>query len=64
MPPTIDLEKCTGCGVCVDNCLADLDVLTILDGKAGVKDADECIECGTCIEFCDEKAITLDTLEL
>ncbi len=57
MPPIIDPEKCTGCGVCVDNCLAD--VLTVLDGNASVRKADECIECGTCEESCDEDAIRL-----
>ncbi len=58
MPPTIDTEKCTGCGACVENCLTD--TLTVLDGNASIRYAGNCIECGVCEEVCLEKAIMFE----
>lgn len=55
MVVTIDEEKCTACGACVDSC--PVDALKI-DGKAKV-DPETCIDCGTCIDECPEEAITL-----
>jgi ferredoxin len=56
MAVTIDEEKCTACGTCVDSCpVAALSI----NGKAKVN-ADECIDCGTCVDECPEGAITLD----
>ncbi len=56
MAVTIDEEKCTACGSCVDVC--PVDALKI-DGKAKV-DENECIDCGTCVDECPEGAISLD----
>jgi len=56
MAVTIDEEKCTACGSCVDVC--PVDALSI-NGKAKVN-ADECIDCGTCVDECPEGAISLD----
>ena len=55
MVVTIDKEKCTACGTCVDNC--PVDAIKVED-KALV-DAGECIDCGTCIDECPESAISL-----
>lgn len=53
----IDEEKCTGCGLCIPNCVEG--ALQIIDGKARlVKDA-YCDGLGACIGECPEGAITL-----
>ncbi len=54
---TIDKEKCTGCGECVDICPSE--VLELKDEKAEVANIDECLGCESCVETCPESAITL-----
>ena len=56
MAVTIDEEKCTACGACVEAC--PVEALKI-DGKCKV-DADTCIDCGTCVDECPEGAISLE----
>jgi len=56
MAVTIDKEKCTGCGTCVDTC--PVEALKIVDSKA-VVDPDTCIDCGSCVDECPEGAIEL-----
>ena len=56
MAVTIDKEKCTGCGACVDAC--PVDALELADDKAKV-DPETCIDCGTCVDECPVEAITL-----
>jgi len=56
MAVTIDLEKCTGCGACVDTC--PVDALKLENDKA-VVDPETCIDCGTCVDECPVEAITL-----
>ena len=55
MAVTIDEEKCTGCGTCVEAC--PVEALKVND-KAKV-DEDACIDCGTCVDECPEEAISL-----
>lgn len=57
---TIDQEKCTGCGECVDICPAE--VLEMKDGKSDVANIDECLGCESCVETCPESAITLSEI--
>ncbi len=54
----IDLEKCQGCGECVDIC--PMDVLEMQDDKAVVVDLDECAGCLSCVESCPEEAIEVN----
>ncbi len=55
--PVIDVDKCEGCGQCVDTCPAE--VLEMQDGKAVVAHEDECLECESCVEVCENGAIQL-----
>ena len=48
--PRVNLEKCTGCGVCVDYCTWD--ALKIEEGKAKI-DYSKCVGCGMCTAACE-----------
>lgn len=54
-PKKINQNRCTACGICVDNCPVDainlVDALTIND---------LCIHCFNCVRLCPESAITAD----
>ncbi len=52
----IDLEKCNGCGTCVDVC--PVGAIKVSD-KAKI-DEDECIGCGVCEDECPQNALTSD----
>lgn len=58
--PTIDQEKCTGCGECVDICPSE--VLELVNEKAEAVHAEECVGCESCIEVCEQEAITVEEL--
>jgi len=51
--PEIDLDKCTGCGKCVEVC--KVGATRIVEGKA-VIDYDKCVMCGRCVVNCPEAA--------
>lgn len=53
----ISLEKCTGCGACVEACPFGA---LALDGDRAVVDRALCTFCGACVEVCGPGAITLD----
>jgi len=53
---TIDVDKCQGCGECVDICPNE--VLELKDEKAVVAN-DDCAGCESCVETCPEEAITV-----
>lgn len=57
---TIDHEKCTGCGLCVKDCVAGF--LKLQDGKSVPLDSG-CIGCGHCYAICPAEAITLEGME-
>ncbi|MDA3786384.1 MAG: 4Fe-4S dicluster domain-containing protein [Deltaproteobacteria bacterium] len=46
----VDADKCTGAGLCVDNCPTG--VYEMVDNKAVPVHAEECIGCETCMEVC------------
>ena len=57
---TIDGERCTGCGACMEVCPTG--ALYLVDGKATV-DVTLCRECEACLAICPTGAITLTTRE-
>jgi len=52
----LNLDTCTGCGVCVEACPAG--ALSLVAGKA-VINAELCTACKACIEVCPTGAITI-----
>ena len=55
MSVIITLDKCTGCGQCLEVCL--FDALALIGDKVAVKDG--CTLCGACIETCEFGALSL-----
>jgi len=53
--PRIDYEKCTGCGLCADNCPY---FAMRMENKKPVTDKSKCFGCGFCQTRCPSKAIT------
>jgi electron transport complex protein RnfB len=71
-PPMVDVEKCTGCGICVDICPQNVLVLVDLVRQPFVYCRSRlkgkvakgccivsCIACGKCARKCPEKAIEM-----
>ncbi len=62
---TIDIEKCQGCGDCVENCPNQIIAIVEENGKKYAMltgDPDECIGCLSCESSCEEGAITVTEL--
>ena len=52
MPPVINAEQCTGCGLCEDSCPIDVLYLDADKKVAYVRYPDECWHCGSCRQEC------------
>ena len=52
----VDVERCTGCGACVDVCPTE--AISLGNGRA-VIDASACTACGLCVQECPTDAISL-----
>ena len=56
MPAIVELEKCEGCGDCVEACATGAIVME--NDKAVIKN-DDCCECSACVDGCQQRAITM-----
>jgi NAD-dependent dihydropyrimidine dehydrogenase PreA subunit len=56
--PTVDEDKCEGCGECVDVCPSE--VFELEDDVSKVVNPDECLGCESCVEVCEPGAITVE----
>jgi len=54
---SLDNEKCTGCGICLDVCPQE--VLRLVESKVEIFDKDACMECGACMQNCPFDAINV-----
>jgi ferredoxin len=52
----IDQQKCIGCGICAEGCLAGL--LSVKNCKSYVKEG--CNLCGNCVNLCIVSAISIE----
>ena len=57
MPAKVDVEKCTGCESCVDECPSE--AIKIVAAKA-VVDVDACVDCAVCVDACPVEAIDME----
>lgn len=55
----LDVEKCTGCGMCIHVCPHA--VLMLNNGRVMIHDRDLCMECGACARNCPFMAISVQT---
>ena len=55
---TVDVDKCIGCGECVDVC--PVEVYELQNGKAVVVNEEEWLGCESCIEVCEQAALTVE----
>jgi len=52
----IDIDACTGCGLCEANCA--FDAIHVVDGYAEVNE--NCTLCGACVDSCEAHALKID----
>ena len=55
LKPLIDLEKCNGCGLCVDVCRCG--ALVLVDNVVTIVETGECYWCTDCEAVCPTGAI-------
>ncbi len=56
----IDCEKCIGCGLCAEDCIA-LNI-EVNEKKAAVKG--ECLQCGHCVAICPANAVSIPEYDM
>lgn len=54
----VNMEKCTGCGVCASVCPSDV-YGPVTDGKTVIAKPNECIGCRACESQCPDQAIEI-----
>jgi len=53
----IDVEICTGCGICVSSCPMDVLRMDKESGRAIIRYPEDCMLCGWCIVDCPVDAV-------
>ena len=53
----IDIDKCTGCGACINLCVVHAFRLDSSTGKIDPYNAGECVGCMGCVEICPVRCI-------
>ena len=56
MAAIVDQDKCTGCGICVDEC--PVEAINIENDKAVI--SEDCTDCGTCVDECPNEALSVE----
>ena len=56
---TVDEEKCTGCGTCVDACPVNVYELDEETKKTKIINPDDCLDCKACEIQCEAEAIKI-----
>jgi len=56
VPPTLDLDRCTGCGLCEISCAYG--AIRVVD-RLAVLDEEACAGCGLCVTRCRPGALTM-----
>lgn len=59
MPSYVILEKCNGCGNCMDICPDDLMAVNTENKKAYNREPEMCWECYNCVKVCPRQAISV-----
>ena len=55
--PTINLDRCTRCGLCITYCPTK--AVEMVDALPTIVRTKDCVYCGTCEDICPEGAIEL-----
>ncbi len=56
--PKIDVDECTGCGLCVDVC--EQECIDLVDDVAKTVKPEACTGCGDCVEECPVEAVIME----
>lgn len=56
--PKIDVDECTGCGLCVDIC--EQECIDLVDDVAKNVKPEACTGCGDCAEECPVEGVTME----
>jgi len=54
--PTVDEDKCTGCGICIDIC--PVNAISLQEDGIAIIDKNTCTNCRICVEKCPVNAIS------